>query len=67
MAVTASRVCTWYIRHVDLFRRLTSHDVDDLGSQPLFDAVCFVGIPFEGLIHSARGREDEEFDEREVK
>jgi CRP/FNR family cyclic AMP-dependent transcriptional regulator len=32
MAFTASRVCTWYIRHVDLFRRLTSRDVDDLSN-----------------------------------
>jgi CRP-like cAMP-binding protein len=30
MAGTASRVRTWYIRHVDLFRLLTSHDGDDL-------------------------------------
>jgi CRP/FNR family cyclic AMP-dependent transcriptional regulator len=32
MALTASRVCTWYIRHVDLFRRLTAHDVEDMAS-----------------------------------
>jgi CRP/FNR family cyclic AMP-dependent transcriptional regulator len=32
MAVTASRVCTWYIRHVDLFRLLTSDDGDDLAN-----------------------------------
>jgi CRP/FNR family cyclic AMP-dependent transcriptional regulator len=32
MAVTASRVCTWYIRHVDLFGLLASHDADDLAN-----------------------------------
>src|SRR5438105_7649197 len=31
MSGTAARVCTWYIRHVDLFRRLTPHDADALG------------------------------------
>jgi CRP-like cAMP-binding protein len=30
MAASAARVCTWYIRHVDLFRRLTPRDADDL-------------------------------------
>ena len=28
--VGASPICTWYIRHVDLFHRLTARDVDDL-------------------------------------
>jgi CRP/FNR family cyclic AMP-dependent transcriptional regulator len=32
MAVTQRRVCTWYIRHVDLFRPLTSHDANDLAN-----------------------------------
>jgi CRP/FNR family cyclic AMP-dependent transcriptional regulator len=32
MAPTASRVCTWYIRHVDLFRDLAPHDADDIAS-----------------------------------
>jgi len=30
MSATAVRVCTWYIRHVDVFRRLTDYDVDAL-------------------------------------
>ncbi|HLZ28259.1 MAG TPA: Crp/Fnr family transcriptional regulator [Chloroflexota bacterium] len=30
--VTASRVCTWYIRHVDLFRLLATPDADDLAN-----------------------------------
>lgn len=30
MSTTASRVCTWYIRHIDVFRHLTSRDADDL-------------------------------------
>ena len=30
MVGTAARVCTWYIRHVDLFRGLTPRDADDL-------------------------------------
>jgi CRP/FNR family transcriptional regulator, cyclic AMP receptor protein len=32
MASTASRVCTWYIRHVDMFQGLTPHDIDDMAS-----------------------------------
>ena len=24
------RVCTWYIRHVDVFRRMSARDVDEL-------------------------------------
>src|SRR5712692_5285690 len=30
MSATAVRVCTWYIRHVDVFRSLTPHDADAL-------------------------------------
>jgi CRP/FNR family cyclic AMP-dependent transcriptional regulator len=30
MSGTDVRVCTWYIRHVDVFRRLTPHEVDAL-------------------------------------
>ena len=30
MAAAADRVCTWYIRHVDLFRPLTPRDADAL-------------------------------------
>jgi CRP-like cAMP-binding protein len=30
MAGTAPRVCTWYIRHVDVFRNLTPRDADGL-------------------------------------
>jgi CRP-like cAMP-binding protein len=30
MAATAPRVCTWYIRHVDLFNALTQRDADGL-------------------------------------
>jgi CRP-like cAMP-binding protein len=30
MSATAVRVSTWYIRHVDVFRRLTVHDADAL-------------------------------------
>jgi CRP/FNR family transcriptional regulator len=30
MSGTVARVCTWYIKHVDLFRRLTPHDADAL-------------------------------------
>jgi len=30
MSATAVRVCTWYIRHVDVFRRLTPHEADAL-------------------------------------
>lgn len=30
MSATAVRVCTWYIRHVDVFRRLAPHDADAL-------------------------------------
>src|SRR5438105_2967165 len=32
MAATASRVCTWYIRHVDIFQPLTARDVDDMAN-----------------------------------
>jgi CRP-like cAMP-binding protein len=28
--VAAPSICTWYIRHIDLFRRLTESDVDEL-------------------------------------
>jgi CRP/FNR family cyclic AMP-dependent transcriptional regulator len=31
MSATALRACTWYIRHVDVFRRLTPRDADALG------------------------------------
>src|SRR5438552_11436042 len=31
MSATGVRVCTWYIRHVDVFRRLSAHDADALG------------------------------------
>src|ERR1700694_1979723 len=30
MSATADRICTWYIRHVDVFRHLAPHDADDL-------------------------------------
>src|SRR5258708_35313383 len=30
MSATALRACTWYIRHVDVFRRLTAPDADAL-------------------------------------
>jgi CRP-like cAMP-binding protein len=30
MVASAGRVCTWYIRHVDLFNRLAPRDADDL-------------------------------------
>jgi CRP/FNR family transcriptional regulator, cyclic AMP receptor protein len=30
MVATAPRVCTWYIRHVDVFRHLTPRDADGL-------------------------------------
>src|SRR5258708_16023007 len=30
MSATALRACTWYIRHVDVFRRLTASDADAL-------------------------------------
>src|ERR1043166_6597106 len=30
MAATAPRVCTWYIRHVDLFRQLPPREADGL-------------------------------------
>src|SRR5260370_14820539 len=31
MSANALRACTWYIRHVDMFRRLTPFDADALG------------------------------------
>jgi CRP/FNR family transcriptional regulator, cyclic AMP receptor protein len=30
MVATVPRLCTWYIRHVDVFRRLTPRDADEL-------------------------------------
>jgi CRP/FNR family transcriptional regulator, cyclic AMP receptor protein len=30
MPATGTRVCTWYIRHVDVFRHLSPRDADDL-------------------------------------
>src|ERR687886_2780173 len=30
MLSTAARACTWYIRHVDMFRRLSPRDADGL-------------------------------------
>jgi CRP/FNR family transcriptional regulator len=30
MSISAGRACTWYIRHVDVFGRLTERDADDL-------------------------------------
>src|ERR1700694_2801355 len=32
MPAIAARVCTWYIRHVDVFRRLTPTDADALAN-----------------------------------